>query len=143
MINSTTHGMYYTATYKSWARMIQRCNNKKYDHYKYYGGRGINVCKLWLKFENFYKDMGERPEKMSIDRIDPEKGYFKENCKWSTHREQCNNKRNTIKICFNNEIKSLGEWAEIYKIKTNTLHGRLFNSGWNVEKALTTPTIIR
>jgi len=74
--------------------MLQRCNNPNHSHYKYYGGRGIKVCDRWLEsFENFYEDMGERPEDLTLDRIDVNKGYYPENCKWSTRSEQNSNKR--------------------------------------------------
>jgi hypothetical protein len=73
--------------------MKNRCFNKDAHNYKYYGGRGITVCKRWLKFENFYNDMGERPKDKTIDREDNEGGYKPSNCKWSTLKEQANNKR--------------------------------------------------
>ena len=85
---SITHGMTNTPTYSSWENMIQRTTNPRSSYYKDYGGRGVTVCKRWLKFENFYKDMGERPKNKTLDRIDNNKGYSKKNCKWSTKSEQ-------------------------------------------------------
>ena len=90
--NAIKHGMEGTRTYKSWAMMKCRCLNKNYTQYKDYGGRGITICKEWLIFENFYRDMGKRPEGMSIDRIDNNGNYCKSNCKWSTPKEQNNNR---------------------------------------------------
>ena len=78
-----THGMRFTKTYKSWNGMKQRCLNSNCKEYKLYGGRGIIVCEEWLKFENFYQDMGDRPKGLSLDRKDNNLGYYKENCKWS------------------------------------------------------------
>lgn len=91
---NTKHGKSNTSTYKSWDSMVQRCTNKNKSRYKDYGGRGIFVCKDWLKFENFLRDMGEKPSKnYSIERINNNDGYFKENCKWATCFEQSENKR--------------------------------------------------
>jgi len=80
-------------TYKSWQMMKTRCTNLNYNHYKNYGGRGISFCEEWNKFENFLEDMGERPEHKSLDRINNEGNYEKQNCKWSTRTEQNNNTR--------------------------------------------------
>jgi len=80
-------------SYNSWASMIQRCTNPRYPRYKDYGGRGIKVCKRWLKFIEFYKDMGDRPEGKTLERINNWKGYTKSNCTWSTPKEQAQNRR--------------------------------------------------
>ena len=93
IVKKIRHGMSNTRTFISWASMLSRCKNKNIPRYKDYGGRGIKVCKRWLKFENFYKDMKERPEGLSIDRKDNNKGYYKSNCRWATAKEQQNNKR--------------------------------------------------
>ena len=86
-------GMKRTPTYFSLNNMIQRCTNSNYHRYKDYGGRGIKVCKSWLKFENFLKDMGIRPEGKTLDRKNNNGNYCKSNCKWSTPKEQANNRR--------------------------------------------------
>lgn len=82
-----------TPTYISWDCMIQRCTNTNNVAYFNYGGRGITVCEEWLKFENFLKDMGERPLGKTLDRLDNDLGYYPDNCKWSTKSEQELNKR--------------------------------------------------
>ena len=88
------HGMSRTPTYKIWAYMIARCHNPKDTGYKWYGAKGITVCQRWRDdFLNFLEDMDERPPAKTIDRIDNFKGYSKENCKWSTIKEQNSNKR--------------------------------------------------
>ena len=88
------HGKSQTAEYRSYRAMIGRCYDKKNDSYEYYGGRGIKVCNRWLKFENFYEDMGDRPKGKSIDRFPDVNGnYEPSNCRWATLSEQNKNRR--------------------------------------------------
>lgn len=84
--------------YRIWASMIQRCENPNDRSYKYYGGRGIKVCKRWHNFKFFIQDMGKKPTKNhSIDRIDNNGDYKKSNCRWATKKQQSNNRRNNKK----------------------------------------------
>lgn len=134
----TKHGHSNGKTYQSWDHMIQRCNNPNYDQYKDYGGRGINVCERWMKFENFIKDMGERLSRNhSIERIDNNKGYYKSNCKWATRKEQQRNSRHNHLKTYNGKTQCLAVWAEEYNINISTLCYRIKN--WTIEKALKTP----
>lgn len=87
------HGYSGTPTYRSWCAMKQRCLYKRSPKYHLYGGRGIRVCNRWLRFENFLKDMGERPRGKTLDRKNNNLGYFKKNCRWATAAEQRNNQR--------------------------------------------------
>lgn len=80
--------------YNSWVAMRQRCANKNHKNYVDYGARGITVCDRWKSFLNFLEDMGERPEGMTLDRIDNSKGYSPDNCVWSNQRRQVLNSRN-------------------------------------------------
>ena len=88
------HGMSGTAEYRAWASMRQRCNNKGNPNYKWYGGRGIKVCKEWSSFSGFFKYMGRKPHpNMSIDRIDVDGNYEPGNCRWATAKQQTDNRR--------------------------------------------------
>lgn len=94
-----THHMSNTKTYSIWVQMIERCHNPKHKFFSYYGSRGIFVCSSWYEdFSNFLKDMGESPKNLSLDRIDNNREYCKENCRWATKSEQQRNRRNSINI---------------------------------------------
>jgi len=134
----TTHDMSKTKIYKIWVGIIQRCNNPNSQAYDHYGKRGISVSREWLSFENFYKDMGDCAKGMSIDRIDNNGNYCKENCKWSTMKEQSNNTRHNHFVTYNGKTQTLSQWAEEIGIPKHVLYIRLGKLKWPVEKALTT-----
>jgi hypothetical protein len=118
--------------------MLQRCLNSKNPLYKYYGARGIGICRKWHSFKGFYNDMGKIPENMTIERIDNNKGYYKENCKLATQKEQCNNRRTNVFIEYDGVVKTKPEWSRSLGGSDNLVLSRL-QRGWSIEKALTTP----
>lgn len=129
---------------KSFRSVLGRANasyQKRHTHYK-----GVTVCDRWLHpvsgFDNFLKDMGKCPDtkqRWTVDRIDNSKGYEPSNCRWSTYKENSNNKRNNRYIKYKGEIKTMTQWAETYDLKVSTLWWRL-NQGWEFEEALLSPT---
>lgn len=135
------HGMSKSTEFKIWYGMIERCTLSSNPRYKDYGGRGINVCKRWLKsFTNFYKDMGSRPNKKhTLDRIDNNKGYSKSNCRWATQSQQMRNTRVNKYLKYDGQKKCITEWAEITGINRKTLVSRLYQSKMSIKDALTTP----
>ena len=99
-------------SYKTWGGMIQRCTNPKNPAFDRYGGRGISMCKRWLLFDNFLADMGERPEGLSLDRINVNGDYEKRNCRWANDTEQARNARSNILIEYKGRVMCLTAWAK-------------------------------
>ena len=126
--SKTTHGMTGTSTYNVWSGMRNRCNNTRDQGYKYYGGRGIIVCKRWNKFENFLADMGKKPKGMSIDRIDNGGSYCKDNCRWATNEEQANNTRGNRIIDVDGEEYTMAQLSRKLGIDYNMLREKLNQS---------------
>ena len=138
---STTHGMSRKGnkTYQSWRAMKSRCLNNKHENYKTYSL--LKICEEWKNsFQSFLKDMGERPEGKSLDRIDNIKGYYKENCRWATQRQQCRNKANNKIVIFDGDKIALFELSERYNVSITLLYNRLQRK-WPIEKALMTPRL--
>lgn len=119
--------------------MIQRCGNPNSKRYADYGGRGITVCERWKSFAGFAEDMGPTfsPE-LSLDRIDNDGNYEPGNCRWATVVEQARNKRNSHRVTFLGQTKTIAEWSELLGLHYDTVHTRLGKQGWPVERALTT-----
>lgn len=131
-----THGMKGTSTYKSWGAMKGRCLRKTDHAYNYYGAKGIKVCDRWLKFENFYIDMGKKPEGKTLDRINNNGNYELSNCRWADWETQNNNtSRNRFIIC-NGITLTISQWSRKIGIPLSTLYSRLFKYNWNINKSL-------
>lgn len=124
-----THGMESTPTYRCYQQMKQRCYNENHKRFKDWGGRGITVCDRWLEsFENFFEDMGEKPESCTLDRVDNEKGYSKENCKWSTPKEQAKNRRNAIRVNHDGESLTIEEYANAVGLTQSGARKRVYRT---------------
>ena len=128
---STTHGMTNTRTYSIWQAMRLRCNRINQD----YSCRGITYDERWDSFENFYLDMGEVPEGMSIDRIDVNGNYNKDNCRWATREQQANNTRANVFIEWNGKRQTRSQWERELNMKPTTLRSR-FKAGWSLDRAM-------
>jgi hypothetical protein len=120
--------------------MKTRCSNPNAVNYANYGGRGIRVCSEWQTFEGFFADMGES-NGLTLDRIDVNGDYEPSNCKWSTRKEQGNNKRNNNVIELNGKRMTAMQWSEQTGIGESTIRKRI-RLGWPVEKVLTEKPVI-
>lgn len=135
-----THGESRTRLFRIWVSMRNRCEKEYYQDYKYYGGRGITVCDEWNDYEVFASWANENgyADDLSIDRIDVNKGYSPDNCRWADAITQANNTRRNRMISYNGETKSLAMWARQYDLPQKLVRKRLEN-GWSVERTLNTP----
>lgn len=116
------HGLNKTREHNIWVGMRKRCRNKNSIGWKNYGGKGINYCERWNDFKNFIADMGLAPtNKHSIDRIDLNKGYYPENCRWATSKEQNQNKINNVWAEYDGKKMVLSDWARYIKMDISTV----------------------
>lgn len=129
-----------TAEYKIWAKMIARCTNPNDTSWRWYGARGVTVCSRWLRFENFYADMGPRPSSgHSIDRFPNSSGnYEPRNCRWATDAQQTRNYGRNIQITFQGRTQCVVDWAAELGFRPSCIYQRL-DRGWDLVRALTTP----
>ena len=137
----TTHGATDSRLYNIWTSMKQRCETSKKEKFiKDYQNRGIKVCEEWHDFAVFQKWALENGYKdnLSIDRIDNNKGYYPENCRWADNIIQANNKRNNRWLTYNNKTQTIAQWARELGMNYNTL-GQRIRMGWSVEKAFNKP----
>lgn len=128
-----------SSEYHAWASMKSRCLNPKNHSFKRYGGRGINICDRWMDFSNFYNDMGKKPtKKHSLERIDTDKGYFPSNCVWADAFQQASTRTNVRSISAFGKTLTAAAWERETGVSASVIRNRI-DSGWDVEKALTTP----
>ena len=134
-----------TKFYAAYRSMMNRCIYPNQKCYKYYGGRGINC--VWNSFDEFKADMYESylqhinefgEKNTTLDRIDNNGNYCKENCRWATWNEQLHNKRNTEKLEYNGKKQTIVEWANEYNIPVSTLFYRIRYAKWDISKSLNT-----
>ena len=126
-------------TYETWKAMKARCRNVSCSNFKYYGAIGINYDDKWESYDEFVSDMGHRPDGKTLDRIDSNKGYSKENCRWSSPAEQQRNRRYCKHITYNGETKTATEWSRELGFAKGTIYNRVILKNWPVEQAMTIP----
>jgi hypothetical protein len=138
---NTTHGGSYTPEFSVWKGIKYRCYDKTCKSFSDYGARGIKMSEAWMDFAQFLKDMGKRPTpNHTIERIENDKGYCAENCKWITKSEQAWNKRNNRMIEYKGHRKCVAQWAFEHGLRIGTVHQRL-QYGWDEIRAITTPVM--
>lgn len=130
---------YKLPEYKTWKNMRTRCNNPNHKDYKFYGAKGIYVCKSWDSFNKFYSDMGPRPNKSySIDRINTCGPYSSQNCRWATKLEQVNNMKSNRLLTYKNKTMTVAETSRYYELNYDRFRLRI-QRGWTTKRAIETP----
>ncbi|MFU2317816.1 hypothetical protein [Rahnella sp. PCH160] len=119
------HGMKNTAEYRTWVDMKARCLNPNRDSYPNYGGRGIKVCERWMSFENFFADLGPRPDGNSIDRINPDGDYEPGNVQWISLIKQQSNKRSNVFVNYMGEKMTATQYARLTGQKPDSVRSSI------------------
>lgn len=136
--NNYNKALYKTRIYRIWSNMKTRCSNTNIKDYYRYWWRWISFCEKWKHFEWFYEDMKDwYSESLTLDRINNNWNYCKENCRWTDLKTQSNNRISNTIIEFNWVKKTLEEWSRFLNIKSSTLRQRYFSYRWDIEKCLT------
>lgn len=140
-----THGQKGTRLYRIWNGMKTRCLNENDASYMQYGGRGIEIYDSWIDFAGFFNwaiSSGYAND-LTLERINVDGNYHPDNCEWIPLGEQAKNRTNTQYLTFQGETKTMKEWSEETGIEYPTLHARIKKYKWSVERALTTPSLIK
>lgn len=136
------HGLTNTRLHGIWTAMINRCENPKNNRFYSYGAKGIKVCEKWRNdFQSFYEWAMSNgySDDLSIDRIDNSKDYCPSNCKWSTTKEQANNKTTSRLIEYLGETKNAKQWADFFGVDYKYFHENLKKNNWDIEIVLNKP----
>lgn len=140
--HNRVHGMTKTDLHNKWLQIKQRCLDKNYRAYQRYGAAGITICDEWknnfVAFMNWSYQNGYR-EGLSLDRIDNSKGYSPDNCRWVTWKDQCNNRRNNVKITYQGRTQNLKQWCEELGIDYHFVYQRMRKNGMTFEEAINKP----
>lgn len=126
-------------TYNTWRSMRKRCLDQTDAQYARYGGRGITICDEWGEFNVFVRDMGYRPEGMTLDRIDNAKGYSSDNCRWATPEQQAINRCRTRFVTLNGKTQTIRHWERELGLSRGALNQRL-KRGWSLTEIITAST---
>lgn len=136
------HGLSKTRQYNTWNHMMFRCYRENDKSWKRYGGRGITVYDKWHTFEGFWDDMKEGySDKLTLDRIDNNGSYCKENCRWTTQTQQCRNKRTTLMVFYKGKERVLKDLCDEFNVRYQMVYLRLFRYHYDIEDALTKPSL--
>jgi len=137
-----THHLSGTRLYSIWNAMKNRCYLKTHSAYSYYGGRGITVCDEWkTDFESFYKWAINNgySESLTIDRVDNNKSYCPDNCRWVPQEVQVNNRRSCVLITYKGETKNLMQWCKLLNLPYKLMHQRMYLKNISFEEAISIP----
>lgn len=143
--HNATHGYSNTPLYNHWKAMLYRCENPKNQAYKYYGQRGITVCEEWHDFMKFkaWVEATKPNNDYTVDRIDNNKGYSPDNCRWASKKVQANNRRSNREFEYQGETHNLTQWCGILNLDYKRVHNRIAKLGWDFEKAITLPPDVK
>ena len=138
ILRSTKHGLCHSNIYKVWSAMRQRCNNENSKDYYLYGAKGIKVCKDWeddfMSFYNWSIENGY-DEKLTIDRIDNDKGYYPENCRWADLKTQANNQKRIKKYTYKGVTDTITYLSEMFNVRKETVRNRVMR-GYTIDQAI-------